>query len=81
MLICPCTCREGIWVSRGTASLILRLGNSQPWGKRFLPTGTYYVEGWMGPSDIPDALEREEGRGSVGNERSFFGCPARSLVY
>jgi len=57
MLIYPCARREGIGVSRGTAPIILRLVNSQPWVKRSLPTGTYYVEGWMGPRDIPDALE------------------------
>lgn len=71
MLICPCAHREGIRVSRGIAPLILRLVYSQPWVKRSLPPGTYYVEGWMGPRDIPDALEREV-HASVGNRTAFL---------
>jgi len=72
MLKCPCAARKGIRVSRGTAPLILRLVNSQPWVKRSLPIGTYYVEGWVGPGDIPNALEREEVHASVGNRTAFL---------
>jgi len=71
MLTCLCACREGIRVNRVTLPLFLRLVNSQTWGKRSLPTGTYYVEGWMGPRDIPEALEKEEIRASVGKRTNF----------
>jgi hypothetical protein len=69
--VCPCACREGIRVSRATAQLILRLVNSQPWGKRPLPTDTYNVEGWMGQRDVPDAPEKEEIGTSIGNRTAF----------